>query len=133
MWAVAAAVLVPLCGCSSGVSFLADGDVALVTDAGFLTGDEAAIHGTLIVTEAGCVGIADALGNAYPAIWPRGTTLVTASPVAIEIPGVGRRQVGDPLTGGGGYYASEGRESLAAIATRCAWTGEIIGIRFDRD
>lgn len=129
--AISAAVALTLSGCAAGgVTIHETGKVALILDSGFQTGDQAAIVGTPTVTKAGCVGIAHAEGNAFPAIWPRGTVLINTSPATIDIPGVGRKRQGDPVTGAGGYYGAEARPVLQQIAARCDWHGEVIGIYF---
>ncbi len=120
-----------LTGCAGGVALHERAEVAVITDSGFLTGDEAAISGMVSITDPGCVGIADSDGTVYPTIWPRGTTLVDASTAAIDIPGVGGMQQGDAIRGSGGYYGTEGREVLVEVAERCDWDGEVIGIRFE--
>lgn len=132
MGAPALAVLLAaaLAGCT-GVALHEQDELVLVTDAGFLTGDEALIAGELAVTEAGCIGIAGDEGEVYPTVWPRGTSLVDGSTGAIEVPGVGTLQPGDAVEGTGGYYTAEGREALAAVAERCDRTGEVVGIRFE--
>lgn len=106
-------------------------ELAVITDSGFLTGDEAAIRGTVAVTDEGCVGIADADGNVYPTIWPGGTSLAEASVATIDIPGIGSRAEGDTIEGTGGYYSATSRDALNPVADRCAWEGEVIGIRFN--
>lgn len=103
------------------------GDVVLVTDAGFLTGDEASIQGTVAVTHAGCIGITDTQGATYPTVWPRGTSLVDGAEIAIDIPGVGVRRLGDQVDGAGGYHGIGTRPVLDEVADRCAWEGEVIG------
>jgi len=130
---IAAGVLLVtvLVSCAGGVALHERAEVAVITDAGFLTGDEAAISGTVSITDTGCVGIADSEGTVYPTIWPRGTTLVDVSTAAIDIPNVGGMQPGDAIEGTGGYYGTEGRKVLVEIAERCDWDGEVIGIRFD--
>lgn len=126
-WAAAA-----LSGCTSGVNVHENEDAALATDSGFLTGDQAAISGALTITEAGCVGLVDDEGNAFPVVWPRGTTLISASPLTLDLPGVGVMREGQTISGGGGYYAVESRSALEELASRCRWSGEVIGIYFAR-
>lgn len=118
-------------GCTAAVNVKEVRDVAIFTDSGFLTGDEAAVKGTLAVTTEGCVGIASWGDIIYPTVWPRGTTLLDASPLTIEIPGVGIKHLEDTLEGGGGFYGVDRFAALNEVATRCKWAGEVIGIRFD--
>ncbi|TDL45423.1 hypothetical protein [Microbacterium oleivorans] len=120
-----------LAGCAAGVAVTAGGSATLITDAGFLSGDEALIEGTLTVAESGCVGIVAAGGETYPAVWPRGTTLVGGVDTGIDVPGVGVLRVGDAVSGAGGYYGVQSRPTLDEVADRCDWQGEVIGIRFD--
>ena len=127
---MAAVIAATLTGCAGGVSVDESAELAVITDSGFLTGDEAAIRGTVAVTDEGCIGIADADGNVYPTIWPGGTTLADESAATIDIPGVGSRAEGDPIEGTGGYYSATSRDALSEVAERCAWDGEVIGIRF---
>ena len=129
--ALLAAGTTPLAGCGGGVAVTDGGPAVLVTDAGFLTGDEALIRGTLAVTDAGCIGITDTQGDTYPTIWPRGTRLVDGVETAIDIPGVGVTRLGDDVDGAGGYYGTSNRPVLDDVAERCEWEGEVIGIRFD--
>lgn len=128
--ALAAVVATALTGCAGGVSVHESAELAVITDSGFLTGDEAAITGTVAVTDEGCVGIANADGNVYPTIWPGGTSLADESVATIDIPGVGSRAEGDAIKGTGGYYSATSRDALNPVADRCAWEGEVIGIRF---
>ncbi|MDQ1126229.1 hypothetical protein QE428_001262 [Microbacterium sp. SORGH_AS 505] len=120
-----------LAGCAGGVTVNDDSSVAIVTDAGFLTGDEALVQGTVSITEGGCVGITDSQGDTYPTVWPTGTRLVHGSDSAIEIPGLGVRQLGDEVSGSGGYYAVTTRPVLDDVADRCGWDGDVIGVRFE--
>jgi hypothetical protein len=129
--ALLTAVVLSAVGCSAGVTLREDADIAVVTDAGFLTGDDAAISGTVSLTEAGCMGITDDQGHTYPTIWPRGSALVAGSKAGIDIPGVGVKQLGERVNGAGGYYETKTRPILDEVAERCAWDGEVIGIRFD--
>ncbi|MBF0816942.1 hypothetical protein E4U02_11010 [Microbacterium paludicola] len=120
-----------LVGCAGGVTVTDDGATVIVTDAGFLTGDEASIQGMISITEAGCVGITDTQGGTYPAVWPRGTSLVGDSEIAIDIPDVGIKRLGDEVNGAGGYYEIGTWSVLAEVAERCHWDGEVIGVRLD--
>lgn len=129
---VLSSAVASLSGCAGGVSVYESANVALIIDSGFLTGDQAAISGTLTVTEAGCVGLADQEGSTFPAVWPRGTTLTSASPVTLYVPVLGIKRQGDKISGTGGYCAVEGRTSLKEVAVRCHWGGEVIGIYFAR-
>lgn len=129
--ALSTLIAAALTGCAGGVSVHESAEFAVVTNSGFLTGNEAAIRGTMTVTDEGCVGIADGAGNIYPAIWPAGTRLANQSEVTLDIPGVGSRSEGDAIKGSGGFYTATGREALREVADRCAWDGEVIGIRFD--
>ncbi|WP_460784704.1 hypothetical protein [Microbacterium tumbae] len=124
------AVAIATAGCSGGVTLRGGNAATLITDDGFLTGDEAAISGTVTITQAGCVGIS-AQGTSYPAVWPRGTTAVDGTEVAIDIPGIGTKRLGDEVQGTGGYYEVDTRPVLNAVAERCDWDGEVIGIRFE--
>lgn len=81
------------------------------------------------MTDAGCIGITDAQGNTYPAVWPRGTSL--ASGPAIDVPGIGMIELGAAVRGAGGYYEVSTRPVLDEVAERCVWDGEVIGIRFE--
>ncbi|AQP49516.1 hypothetical protein BW733_00350 [Tessaracoccus flavescens] len=120
-----------LAGCSGGVTLNDVGDVVLVTDAGFLTGDDPSIQGTVAVTDARCIGITDTTqGATYPTVWPRGTSLVDGAGITIAISGVGVRRLGDQVDGAGGYYGVGKRPVLDEVADRCAWEGEVIGVRF---
>lgn len=116
-------------GCAPGVHVSEVGENAIFIDSGFLTGDQAAINGTLTVTTAACIGIASS-GKTYPAVWPRGTKLRAEDPVAIEIPGIGVKQLGDTIEGAGGFYTIDRFDALREVATRCEWSGEVIGVRF---
>lgn len=119
-----------LSGCAGGVNVHQSGNVILISDSGFLSGDQAKISGTLTITDAGCVGLLDEQGNAFPAVWPRGTKVTASSPVVIEVPGLGAKRQGDRLSGAGGYYAVESRSALKEVADRCRWSGDVIGIYF---
>lgn len=119
-----------LAGCS-GVSVKQSTSLVVITDAGFLTGDEALVFGELGVTETGCVGLEKSKGKVYPTIWPRGTTIVEESPVSINIPGVGIKNLGDHIEGGGGYYRTGNRPALDEVAEVCDYEGEVAGVRFD--
>lgn len=129
--AVLAAAPLALVGCTAGVTTVDRDGVALFVDAGFLTGDEAAISGKLSVAPSGCVGITTDSGESYPVVWPGGTVLRESSPVSIEIPGVGVKGPGDAIKGAGGAYPVDKRDVLRPIGERCDWTGEVIGVRFD--
>ena len=120
-----------LTGCAAGVTVTGSGSPALIIDDGFLTGDQALIQGTLAVTESGCVGIAGAGGETYPAVWPRGTALLSGPDTAIHVPGVGAVRIGDEVEGAGGYYDVGTTPALDNVAERCDWQGEVIGIRFE--
>lgn len=128
--ATAATALIFLTGCSAGVKTSSSGqdELVLFTDAGFLSGDEAAISGTLAVTEAGCVGITTEWGEVLLTVLPRNSEIRGSSPVAVSIPGEGVLHVGDTLTGSGGFYSADTFDALDVIETRCEWSGEIVGI-----
>lgn len=119
-----------LAGCAPGVAQASHGEVALFVDAGFLTGDEALITGTLTLTSKGCVGIETNSGETYPAVWPTGTVLTDDSG-SIRVPGLGAVNLGDDIRGGGGFYSAASRPQLSDLAKRCDWSGEVAGIRFD--
>lgn len=123
-------IVMALMGCS-GVSVQQSTSLVIITDAGFLTGDEALVFGTLAATATGCVGIENSAGIIYPTVWPRGTTLVEESSVSIDIPGVGIKSLGDPIEGGGGYYQTSNRPALDEVAEVCDYEGEVAGIRFN--
>jgi hypothetical protein len=52
----------------------------------------------------GCVGLDFDGQQSVVAIWPHGSTLVSTSPLAIDVPGLGRVEAGDELAGGGANY-----------------------------
>lgn len=60
--------------------------------------------GTTLTLVDHCVGLEFDDGSVAVVIWPHGTRWVSADPLAIDLPGVGRVEEGDGLEGGGDNY-----------------------------
>jgi hypothetical protein len=54
-----------------------------------------------------------------PVIWPYGTTIVSDSPLSIDVPGLGHVSVGDAIEGGGRTDAHELPDGVDAAPAGC--------------
>jgi hypothetical protein len=54
-----------------------------------------------------CVGLDLGDGSEAVVIWPHGTGMVSTNPVALDVPGLGRVEEGDGVTGGGDDYTGD--------------------------
>jgi hypothetical protein len=61
--------------------------------------------GSLAVAD-GCV-LLDQDGNRFPVVWPSGTSVASTDPLVIELPSGEQLEVGDQVSGGGGYVGQE--------------------------
>ncbi|MBM7790378.1 hypothetical protein [Tenggerimyces flavus] len=103
-------------GCAGPRAFERDGIHLLVGPSSGM-GRQALISGKLHVGEGGCVGLTKDGKSSALIIWPAGTTLSDADPVAIHIPGVGRIGLGEVISAGGGDPGPN--EVLPAIPDEC--------------
>lgn len=65
-------------------------------------GQDALVEGTLTVAN-GCV-LLEQDGIRYPVVWPVGTKVAQDEPLAIELPSGEVLDVGETVSGGGGYH-----------------------------
>jgi hypothetical protein len=87
--------LVLVAGCGGRV--VTAGDVTVLVSARTGAGMEALGAGPLSVA-GGCLGMGD-----FVVVWPAGTEVVEEDPLLLEVPGVGRVGLGDPVQVGGGF------------------------------
>lgn len=68
-------------------------------------GLHAQVVGALAVAD-GCV-LLDQDGNRFPVVWPSGTSVAGTDPLIIELPSGEQLELGDQVSGGGGYLSQE--------------------------
>jgi hypothetical protein len=60
-----------------------------------------------VLAEAdGCVLLVEG-ANQYPVVWPSGTSVAGTNPLVIELPSGEHLEVGEHVSGGGGYFSRE--------------------------
>jgi hypothetical protein len=79
-------------------------------------GRQALIAGPLTLL-GDCIGIGEAV-----AIWPRGTTVLNAAPLTLQVPDLGTIQEGDKVTGAGGYFDAVTGNVEVDIPASCGTT-----------
>ena len=68
-------------------------------------GMEAQVVGVLAAAD-GCV-LLDQDGNRFPVVWPSGTSVAGTDPLVIELPSGEQLQLGEQVSGGGGYLSPD--------------------------
>lgn len=68
-------------------------------------GMDAVVTGVL-ATRDGCV-LLELDGGRFPVVWPHGTSVRGTGPLVIELPSGERLEVGDEVSGGGGYLDAD--------------------------
>lgn len=134
---VAALLLAPLllgCGGTSAVS--GDAHTIFVHGRSLLPrgGDDAIVEGRLVLRD-GCVLLdQEAVGVAYPVIWPSRTSIVDTDPFTLRLPSGARLTVGQVVSGGGGYHQASSDHLGVDIPTACVPdTGEVAVFNPDDD
>lgn len=97
--AIGGALTLTACGAvGGGAQVLDSGGKHVLVGPPANGGEDAGITGR--VTMIGdCLGIGSAV-----AIWPNGTTVVAEDPLTIEVPDLGRVELGDEIEGAGGFH-----------------------------
>lgn len=80
--------------------FFVHGDELLPSD-----GMDAQVGGTLAAAD-GCV-LLDHGSSRTPVVWPSGTSVAGTDPLVIELPSGEELELGDQVSGGGGYLSAE--------------------------
>lgn len=95
------------------------GDAYVVVGSDPDQGDDALISGVVELV-GDCVGIAGMV-----AYWPRGTEVVSTDPLVLDVPGDGRVEVGDTLSGAGGMLG----EAPSGVEVPAGCPGELVSYR----
>lgn len=106
---IAATVLV-ISSCGGQHTVEADGVTIHVQRSNFLVGSgtDAEVFGSLALQD-GCVVLEqeEAPDVSYPVVWPAGTAIASTEPIAIQLPSGDVADIGDTVTGAGGYLAAD--------------------------
>lgn len=94
------AVTAFLAGCGGGEpKELQVGEIRILVGGRTSSGNDAMLSGAL-ADVSGCLGVDD-----VAVVWPHGTEVVSEDPLAVDVPGWGRVELGDPVELGGGMIA----------------------------
>lgn len=80
----------------------ADGLRFFVHDASLPSAGMDAVVTGVLATRHGCV-LLDLDGRRFPVVWPHGTSAGETGPLVIELPSGAQLEIGDQVSGGGGY------------------------------
>lgn len=89
-------VVVLLAGCGGEAHVLQAGEIRVLVGERTSSGSDAQLIGAL-TDVSGCLGVDD-----VAVVWPHGTEVVSQDPLAVDVPGSGRVELGDPVELGGG-------------------------------
>lgn len=89
-------VMMLLAGCGGEAQVLQAGEIRVLVGERTTSGSDAQLVG--VVTDVGgCLGV-----DEFAVVWPHGTEVVSQDPLAVDVPGNGRVELGDSVELGGG-------------------------------
>lgn len=118
--AATAATLV-LVGCGGGQTQRSLGDFTIYVHRGSMLprgGEDALIQGKL-TTDEGCVLLEHETGDAYPVVWPSGTSIIDDDPLTLRLPSGDRLEVGQTVSGGGGGHDATSEQVEVDVDEGC--------------
>lgn len=124
MLAILVVAAIFLLGCASGQSALSAGELIIYVHGNSLLprgGEDALIEGELAV-RGKCVVLKQ--GEVMqPVIWPSGTRIAQESPLTLKLPSNEFLEVGQQISGGGGYHRSGSEQVSVDIDNECLIDG----------
>lgn len=123
--AICVAASLILLGCTSGQTAISAGELTIYVHGNSLLprgGEDALIEGELAI-RGNCV-LLTRDDVAYPVLWPSGTSIAQEDPLTLKLPSNEFLEVGQQVSGGGGYHRVGSNQVTVDIDYECLTDAE---------